>query len=470
MTVEIIGLLSLIVGVASLFCPPSFIVYVFFASTLLGSAAAFVLDSLGGSSLSPAQLLLGFTCLKLLSVQSIRKKSLLGIRIGLPGFWLLLLAIFAGLSAFFFPRLFAGQTYVFPIRFSKDAGSILLYPAASNLTQTVYLGADFVCFFLFYGFGSDPIRQQQLRSAALMCVILNLVFAVLDLATYATGTTELLAFIRNASYRILNDDQVAGFKRIIGSFNEASVFGFVTLGFFAYTSKLWLLGVRRKLSLTLSLLSLLALVFSTSTTAYVGFAAFFAFAYVETMIRTLRSSATIEATIFLIAVPLIVPIVGVALALNADTSAYIQSIGDQIIFNKLSSDSGIERSSWNAQAWQVFMDTSYLGAGNGSVRASSFPVAVLANLGVIGVILFGLFFSGIFSTGKSRRFCDEAGRQAAQSACIAWLISETVSGASTDLGLMFFAFAAMVCSSAETNGPPAQSGKTHPPLSVVRQP
>jgi len=50
----------------------------------------------------------------------------------------------------------------------------------------------------------------------------NLTFAGLDLATYFTGTTEVLSFIRNANYAMLVEDQAAGFKRIVGSFPEAS--------------------------------------------------------------------------------------------------------------------------------------------------------------------------------------------------------------------------------------------------------
>jgi hypothetical protein len=53
-----------------------------------------------------------------------------------------------------------------------------------------------------------------------------------------------------------------------------------------------------------------------------------------------------------------------------------------------------------------------------------------------------------FSSGKGRPVnrLDDAYRQAAKSACFAWLITATVSGALVDLGLAFFAFAALACS------------------------
>jgi hypothetical protein len=120
-----------------------------------------------------------------------------------------------------------------------------------------------------------------------------------------------------------------------------------------------------------------------------------------------------------------------------------------MVFNKLSTDSGVERSSWNRQALQNFVDTYGFGAGNGSLRASSFPIAVLASFGIVGTSLFGLFFIGLFFGRTKSSKCDpldEANQMAAGSLCVAWLIAATVSGALTDLGLPFFAFAALACS------------------------
>ena len=103
-----------------------------------------------------------------------------------------------------------------------------------------------------------------------MCVVLNLVFVVLDLVTYATNTTELLSYIRNSKYLVLNEDEVGGLKRIVGSFVEASSFGYSTVGYFAFATSLWLNGFAPRLTLSLSVLSFIALLFSTSSTAYFG--------------------------------------------------------------------------------------------------------------------------------------------------------------------------------------------------------
>src|SRR5450631_1766358 len=107
MTIEPIGAIAFIFGLLSLYLEPTFIVYVFFASTLLGAAGALILDAVGGTTIQPAHLLLGFLVVKLMGNRDIREGALRGVAIGQPGFWLLLTMLYSTLSAFVMPRLFA---------------------------------------------------------------------------------------------------------------------------------------------------------------------------------------------------------------------------------------------------------------------------------------------------------------------------------------------------------------------------
>jgi len=282
MTVQLIGILTLLIGIASLFRPAPFTVNVFFCSTLLGASAALVLDSLGGTNISPSHLLLGFLLFRLLSDERVAKNALQGVSFGRPGFWLLLTVIFSIISAFFMPRLFAGQTLTFPVR-AESNQSVPLAPAMSNITQSIYFIGNFACFITLYGYASTLSGRKVLGGAAIACATLNLIFGALDLLTYFTNTTELFSFIRNANYALLSDTEVAGFKRIVGSFTEASSFGSATLGYFAFTGRLWLLGIRPQLTAPLAFLSLMAMLFATSTTAYVGLGAFLALSYLQVL-------------------------------------------------------------------------------------------------------------------------------------------------------------------------------------------
>jgi hypothetical protein len=446
MTVEPIGLIALVLGLISMFLEPAFVVYVFFASTLLGAAAALTLPSLGGATIQPAHLLLGFLTVRLLSIRDVRAGVFRAAAFGSPGFWLLITAGYALLTAYIMPRLFLGQTFVYMVRVDQESYATLLAPTTSNLTQSVYFLGDCVCFMVLSGLGSSDAGRKYLGQAILMCVVLNLVFACLDLATFATGTTELMSFIRNANYSILSDNYVADFKRIIGSFTEASSFAYWTLGYFAFTLSLWLNGISSRLNFSLSILSFLALLSSSSTTAYVGLSAFLFFQFVFVGLNALYRPALPQQILFMFGAPFLLLIVVIAICLNDAASHYVANLLDAIIFNKMSSGSGVERSSWNNQAIQAFLDTYGFGVGVGSVRASSFPVAVIASLGFVGAVTYTLFLLSIWF-GKSGVAPREARaiQLAARFACFSWLIGASSSGAFIDLGLPFFCIAAVAC-------------------------
>jgi hypothetical protein len=461
MTLELVGIISLALGFIGIFCGIPFIVYMFWCSTLLGSAAAFTLPALGGTNISPSHLLLGFLAFKLLSMEKFVNRISGCLSLGLPGFWLMLLLFDGLLSAYFMPRIFAGQTYIFPVR--TTGYSEPLQPAISNLTQSIYLIGDFVCFILVYAYATIPGARRILGSAALATVTLNLVFALLDLATYYSNTTVLLSFIRNASYGMLTEVELAGSKRLVGSFSEASSFGSMTLGFFAFSGKLWLLGIRPRLTATLAGLSFFAVLLSKSSTGYIGLAAIVGFAYAETMIGAVRRQLNSQCMWFVAGITIVLPIIALALALNDEVSAYVQDLLDQLLFNKMSSGSGAERSSWNRQGFQNLIDTFGFGVGNGSMRASSFPIAVLASLGIIGALIMGMFLFSVFFSGGARKDADRldaAYGYAARYTCLAWLITQAAAGAMVDLGLPFFLFAVLACTRSNMSSFPSAYGRT----------
>jgi hypothetical protein len=446
MTIELIGAITLVVGLIGLFAQPNFIVYAFFASTLLGAAAAFILTSLGGTTIQPAHLLLGFLVVKLLGDRDIRMRAIEAASPGTPGFWLLVTVGYSTVTAFLMPRLFQGQTFAYAVRAQGENYLAPLVPTTSNLTQSIYLIGNCVCFLVLAGLGASESGRKCLGRAALMCVILNLIFGLLDVVTFATNTTELLSFIRNSTYSILSDNEAAGFKRIVGSFVEASSFGYWTLGYFAFATTLWLHGIAVRLTLVLSVLSFLTLLFSTSTTAYVGLGGYLVVQFAIIASGFLSGQIRREMAIFMICAPFMFVIVVIAICLNDASYAYFSELLNTFILDKMSSSSGIERSRWNSQAIQNFIDTFGFGAGNGSVRASSFPVAVIGSLGILGAAGYAMFLLTIWVRKKQVEPSVIAATQvAARSACLAWLIAATASAAFIDLGLPFFAFAALGC-------------------------
>jgi hypothetical protein len=448
MSVEIIGIVAVLIGLISLYREPAFIVYVFICSTLLGAAAGLILESLGGASISPAHLLLGFVLYRLLSDHDISREVFRSLRPGRPGFWLAVTVVYSVVTSFLLPRLFAGQTFVFPVR-AQNRYTTLLEPTTSNLTQSVYFIGNLVCFMVMSGVAATRSGTRILFNAALAAAIVNLIFAALDLMTYFTNTAVLFSIIRNATYTIYADDQAAGLKRIIGSFAESSSFGSMTLGYFAITLRFWLLGIYPRLTFTVSLLSLLALLFATSTTAYVGLVLYLVVLYCEIIIRMMLGPITRPMRFLIFGTPVLLAILLIVIALNDETWAYFKNLLDTFVFNKLNTASGEERSSWNRQALQSFFDTYGFGVGNGSARASSFPIAVLASLGLFGTILFGAFMVSVFFSRAKKATLDPLGHAlqlGAKSMCFAWLLSNSISNPQIDLGLAFYIFAAAACS------------------------
>jgi hypothetical protein len=150
--------------------------------------------------------------------------------------------------------------------------------------------------------------------------------------------------------------------------------------------------------------------------------------------------------IFLICAPILLAVVVIAICLNDASYAYVTNLLDTLVLNKMSTGSGIERSNWNRQALQNFLDTFGFGAGNGSIRASSFPIAVIASLGFLGATTYALFLlTMLFRKARPAPPAVVATQRAARSACLAWLIAASASASFIDLGLPFFAFAALAC-------------------------
>lgn len=450
MNIEGIGLLAIALGIGGLLAGPNFAVYTFVLSTLLAAAAAVTLPSLGAANIQPAHLLLGFLVIVLFFRREFLSRALAGLVFPKPGFWLLIAVAYGVASAFLLPRLFAGLTYVYAIaRTHLGPGIILvpLVPVSGNITQSIYLVGDLLCFLAFCSYASSGDKISTIARAGLLCAALNLTFAAVDMATYAANMGYVLDVIRNAKYSMLNEATVSGVKRIVGSFTEASGYAYMTLGLFAFTLRLWLGGYCRPWAGLLCWLSLITLLLSTSTTAYAGLFVFVIITYSVNFWRALMGPVPTPVMSFVGIGPLLVACAALGVVLHGPTWTIVQQILDTTVFNKVGTASGIERGRWNEQAMVNFLDTFGFGAGLGSTRASNFVLAVLSNIGIFGALAYGAFLLRVLrkaSQGGGEPFGD-AVQDAARSACLAFFIAALVSGGMVDLGLSFFMFAGVAC-------------------------
>lgn len=451
MQIEPIGVIVLALGLLGWYLGVKFSIWVFVLANLLGAAGAIILTSFGSANIPPADLLLVFFAVSAVLTRGMLREAGRALLFPRAGFWLALTAAYVVFSALFLPRFFAGATVVYAISRGEIASKILaipLAPTSGNITQTIYFLGDVTCFLIFYAAASRPELFRAIVKAILACAAANLIFALVDLATFWTHTEALLGFIRNASYRMLNEATTSGFKRIVGSFSEASSFAYVTLGLFAFCLRLWLADVHRRVAGPLALLSFVAIVFATSSTGYAGAAAVMIALFAFSLARTLTQRVPRPTMAFVALAPLALAMLVVGARLDDPVWRAAQTLVNETVFDKLASASGTERTEWNDQALVNFDQTAGLGAGIGAVRASSFPIAVLGNIGIFGALAYGGFLLAVLVPRRARtapsRYPD-ACQSAARWACGAQLAGACASATLIDLSLPFFVFAGLAC-------------------------
>src|SRR5690606_19406250 len=154
---------------------------------------------------------------------------------------------------------------------------------------------------------------------------------------------------------------------------------------------------------------------------------------------------------------LVVALFGILLVLALAMALYREGffdpfIGllDRMVLDKGSSDSGRERSYWNEKSLQAFRDTYGLGIGLGSSRASSWPVAVVSQLGVIGSLLMAQLTLVIFGGLRDiRRVLDpeiETIIASVQASAFGSLVAASLIMGTPDPGLLYFIALAVVVS------------------------
>jgi hypothetical protein len=458
-SLEPIGIATIAIGMLCLMLGYRAAAVTLVFAGLFGAAAAFII---GSANIQPGHVLLGFAALAALTRRREAVAAIRSLHPSEPGFWLACLVLYGIVGAILLPRILAGTTQIIPLGSSAfdDTGSTVpLGPVSSNLTQSVYLSANLLCFAMTVAIASTQSGFKAVLSGLIAFAAGNTFFALLDLGTYATGTQDLLGFMRNAQYTLHTDVEVSGMKRIVGSFTEASSFARSTLGVLGLTGTLWLCAYRPLLTGSLALASLTLVILSTSSTGLVGAPAVLVILYVTALTRCgLRAGGLYSAAAVFLAPPLLIA-VALAVLLDPAASTLIFDYVNLAILDKSNSDSGVERSSWNAVAFQNFLDSWGIGVGLGTVRASSFVLALLANVGLPGAIFYAAFAMAAFlrTRGAPRSFHSDV-RLAARNACFGLLIGDLLVSPVIDQGLFFYALAAIA------SAQPDSSAARHEPM------
>lgn len=417
--------------------------WAFLALAPFGAAAAFNLPALGGASIGVLDLgAVAIFCMVLLTRGT--GASLLGtFRPFQPGFFFALVMAIAFLSAMFYPRIFAGQTEVFQIARVEGGSRFDRYPlgpSTGNITQLFRLSLGFLTFAALatsFRRMSDP--RPVLRAMAVATGV-NFAMGWIDVLTFATGTQSLMEWLRSANYSMHITDTMSGIKRMVGGFPEASSFGFFSLGLFGFWLQFLLSGQNPKLGRWMFALAAISVVRSTSSAAYVALVVFLVAFGLYMFFTNLRPEAGRRGVALTASAAVIGWIVIVTAVASYEMVPAVTDFLDRVAFDKLTTDSGQERMSWNTQAMKNFTDTFGIGAGLGAVRASNWLVACLASLGVPGTMAM-LAFMASFALSPSTPAHDPRAPlvKGFKAGALAMLCAAILTHSTPDLGVFFFA-------------------------------
>ncbi|MEM7460276.1 MAG: hypothetical protein AAF331_12485, partial [Pseudomonadota bacterium] len=449
----LIGLIFIALAAASVFRSQMTALAVMGVAALF--QAATVMD-LGMATIPPGHVTLAFFILAVILRVNGLGASVSALVYPRAGFFLSMVVAWAVISGFVLPRVFAGMVQVIPLNLIGDYFvQVPLFPRSSNLNQSVYFIGNLCAFLFVFGMMKSPGMLKKAAGAGLIICAAHMAIAMLDSFTFAIGQPNLLDFMRNAGYSQLFGATVMGMKRMTGSFTEASAFSAMAIGLFAFAFRLWRGGIYTKWSGPLSIALAFGVILAFSSTGFVAFGVYFIVTYSLNLVSNeggAISGARSRRMFFVSLAPIGALAVAVLVAVRPDVLDPVVELFDSSIATKLSSASGQERMAWNLSGISNFFNTYGLGVGLGSVRTSSFLVSVPANLGLIGVLLFGAFFYQLFFSTNGQRWgrIDPESAQivaAARSSCFALLIAAAVSSSTMDLGLVFHIMAGIACSS-----------------------
>lgn len=308
-----------------------------------------------------------------------------------------LLAVFgvlAALGAMILPRLFAGTIQVFSL--NAAGAESPLYPSSANFSQMIYMFVSIGMAFAVAACAPQMgFLQRYLNSVAVAGIMLVL-SGLVDFAFGAAGHEELLAGFHNASYNLLDNEMIAGTKRIVGFMPEASVYGQACcciLSFLLFNYSLYTRRMRRLILPPVIVLLIILTIESTASTGYLGLFAIGSLLALRlfTRINFVRwtGSRRFGLTQYFLGGFALISIL--IIAVPASWWIHLQLLLNLMLFEKTTTSSYLERSSWTQAGWSAFYATYGLGAGIGSIRTSNWFVNLLASTGVIGSFLFSLF-------------------------------------------------------------------------------
>jgi hypothetical protein len=450
MTPTVFGLLVAVLGTALMWRSVTAMLCLVIVCTLLGAASAIDVPALGGSSIQPAHMALGFLLIRLaFSPHARLNRVAAALR---ANQWFVLYASYGVVAAFMMPRLFAGAINLVPMKITTTLiyATVPLRFGPQNITTAVYLIGTCVMALAVTLVVQSERRTDLIVRACIGVAWLHIAMGMADLALAAVGHADLLNVLRNASYSQLSQE-VAGARRISGSFPETSAYSLFAFNWLVLMTELRLRGVKPFWTALTAVVLAGLLLLTTSSTAYLGLGAYGLVLLVRAFFTPMRPPAGMFLMLFAFILICASAVIGfIVIKPHAWTEAV--NIVQRMTTEKIGSRSGIQRALWAKQGLDAFLATYGLGAGPGSFRSSSLATAIIGSSGIIGVIAFLMHLFVVLRPLSVRthdlhvRGNEAVGRAAAWTIVVA-LIPSSFMLPSPDPGLLFAIFSGIALGS-----------------------
>jgi hydrogenase-4 membrane subunit HyfE len=402
-----------------------------FAATSLAT-----LTVLGGSSLTAPQA--GVLVLLLAAVFAVwlNDRKVSWDAIGIHAVALAIIA-YTLIISFIGPRLFAGKIDVIAIRPDVVDGVAIatpLEPRSGNITQSAYMSGSFLTALAVSLLFARRLKASDFRNAIVGIAVAHTALGVIDWVGITFGFGRVLDFLRNANFSIL-DQTIGTIVRLSGSLPESSSYAAFGVPFAVFCTEQWVRARDRVAGVAALGLWVLILA-STSSTGMFAAAVYAMVALPRFLLGPRRVAPKAVGAIVMAGLALI------CVAISLVRPDFYWGVRDFVVsmtLEKGASDSGMERTIWSMQGWSTFLASYGLGTGAGSFRSSSQPMAVLGSVGVIGSLLFLIYFAQVGRSTIGRRF--NAMQRSAGWAAMFTLVPALATGGSLDPSFAFGIFA-----------------------------
>jgi hypothetical protein len=409
--------------------------------SLMGGSAAVVLPSLGGSTVQPAILALTFLILKC-ALPRPQQNFRTGAAINDLKF-LILFAAYGAVSAQILPRIFAKTIDVTPLRPIPNGYLFAAYPLGfsnQNVTAAVYLLATLFAAICAYAACSTPRSEYRIARTASVVAGIHALLGLSSVFLAGTLWSSVLSYFRNGYYAQL-DQTFGGFVRMNGIWPEPAVFSNYAFAWMLFNTELWLRNVLRRWTGWGAFMLAIALLMSTSTTAYIGLAAYSL--VIGLRILIVPSSVSMRHGLIFLMGGLVATAALLALiVISPDAATTLGSFAAKFTIDKVASASALQRGFWAQQGLDAFWVSGGLGIGPGSFRSSSLVTAILGSMGVVGAAAFVVQIIVVLKPFSRSTYAKVTDNRIATGVAAAWasvimLIPSQFSAASPDPGIVW---------------------------------